>query len=52
MPTSSGTEAGSDRVGVLECEIDDMSPQLYGRVVDRLLATGALDVFYTAVTMK
>lgn len=47
-----GTEAGSERVVVLECEIDDMSPQLYGPLVDRLLAQGALDVFYTAVTMK
>jgi pyridinium-3,5-bisthiocarboxylic acid mononucleotide nickel chelatase len=47
-----GTEAGSDRVLVLECEIDDMSPQLYGPLVERLLGLGALDVFYTAVTMK
>jgi len=47
-----GGEATAERVIVLECELDDMSPQLCGPLVDRLLASGALDVFYTAVTMK
>ena len=47
-----GADATSERVMVLECELDDMSPQLFGPLVDRLLASGALDVFYTAVTMK
>jgi uncharacterized protein (DUF111 family) len=36
----------------VECEIDDMSPQLFGPVSDRLFAAGALDVFLTAVQMK
>jgi uncharacterized protein (TIGR00299 family) protein len=36
----------------IECEIDDMSPQLFGPVTDRLFAAGALDVFLTAVMMK
>jgi uncharacterized protein (TIGR00299 family) protein len=36
----------------LECEIDDMSPQLFGPVSDRLFAAGALDVFLTAAQMK
>jgi hypothetical protein len=36
----------------IECEIDDMSPQLFGPVSDRLFAAGALDVFLTAVQMK
>ena len=36
----------------IECEIDDMSPQLYGPLLDGLLAAGALDVFYTPVQMK
>jgi uncharacterized protein (TIGR00299 family) protein len=44
--------ANSERVVVLECEIDDMSPQLCGPLVERLLGGGALDAFYTAVTMK
>ena len=52
-----GREAGvphaaGDRVTVLECEIDDMNPQLFGVVMDRLYAAGALEVFYTPVQMK
>ena len=37
---------------MLECEIDDMNPQLFGPLMDRLYAAGALDVFYSAVQMK
>ena len=33
-------------------EIDDMNPQIYGVVIDALLAAGAQDVYYTAVQMK
>jgi uncharacterized protein (TIGR00299 family) protein len=36
----------------IECEIDDMNPQIFGPLMDRLLAEGALDVFYQAVQMK
>jgi uncharacterized protein (TIGR00299 family) protein len=36
----------------LECEIDDMNPQLFGPLLDQLLAAGAFDVFYTPVQMK
>jgi uncharacterized protein (TIGR00299 family) protein len=39
-------------VVVIESEIDDMNPQIFGVLMDRLLAEGALDVFYTAVQMK
>jgi uncharacterized protein (TIGR00299 family) protein len=39
-------------VVVIEAEIDDMNPQLFGMVMDRLLADGALDVFYTPIQMK
>jgi uncharacterized protein (DUF111 family) len=37
---------------MLECEIDDMNPQIFGVLMDRLYAAGALEVFYTAVQMK
>jgi len=37
---------------MLECEIDDMNPQLFGVVMDRLYAAGALEVFYVSVQMK
>jgi hypothetical protein len=36
----------------IECEIDDMNPQLFGPLMDRLAAAGALDVFYAPVQMK
>jgi uncharacterized protein (TIGR00299 family) protein len=37
---------------VVEAEIDDMNPQIFGVLMDRLLAAGALDVFYTPIQMK
>ena len=40
------------RVTVIECEIDDMNPQIFGVVMDRLYAAGALEVFYVPVQMK
>ena len=44
--------APSHSVVVIEAEIDDMNPQIFGVLMDRLLAGGALDVFYTAIQMK
>ena len=37
---------------MIECEIDDMNPQIFGVVMDRLYAAGALEVFYVPVQMK
>ena len=37
---------------MIEAEIDDMNPQIFGVLMDRLLAQGALDVFYTPIQMK
>jgi uncharacterized protein (TIGR00299 family) protein len=48
--TAEATEV--DRVVVLECEIDDMNPQIFGVVMDHLYAAGALDVYYVAAQMK
>ena len=45
-------QPNGDRVTVLECEIDDMNPQIFGVVMDRLYAAGALEVFYIPVQMK
>jgi uncharacterized protein (TIGR00299 family) protein len=42
----------ADRVVVLECEIDDMNPQIFGVVMDHLYAAGALDVYYVSAQMK
>jgi len=44
--------APSHTVVVIEAEIDDMNPQIFGVVMDKLLANGALDVFYTPIQMK
>ncbi|HUK36907.1 MAG TPA: nickel pincer cofactor biosynthesis protein LarC, partial [Vicinamibacterales bacterium] len=44
--------SSATRVVVLECEIDDMNPQLFGVAMDRLYAAGALEVFYVPVQMK
>jgi pyridinium-3,5-bisthiocarboxylic acid mononucleotide nickel chelatase len=41
-----------DTVIVLEANIDDLNPQVFGYVVDRLLEEGALDVFGMPVQMK
>jgi hypothetical protein len=45
-------EAGVHSVVVIEAEIDDMNPQIFGILIDRLMAAGALDVFYTPIQMK
>lgn len=49
--SKSGAKAES-RVAVLEASIDDMNPQIYGHLLDKLLSLGALDVFATPVQMK
>ena len=43
---------GTDDVVVLETTIDDMSPQLYEHVLERLLAAGARDAFLVPAIMK
>ena len=37
---------------LLETNIDDMPGEVFGYLMDRLLAAGALDVFYTPIMMK
>lgn len=37
---------------ILETNIDDMNPELYGYIEEKLFAQGALDVFRTAISMK
>jgi uncharacterized protein (TIGR00299 family) protein len=39
-------------VVVIETEIDDMNPQILGRLMDQLFAQGALDVYFTPIHMK
>lgn len=45
--------AGFDEeIAVIEANLDDMNPQIYGYVSEKLLAAGALDVYTTPVQMK
>src|SRR5712691_656937 len=44
--------AETDRVVMLETNLDDMNPQGYDLLIERLLARGALDVTLTPVIMK
>ena len=46
---------GTDKAGtldLLETNIDDMNPEIYGYLFERVLAAGALDVYLTPVVMK
>ena len=42
----------SDKVCLLECNIDDASGEMLGRAMEKLLAAGALDVHFTPCFMK
>ena len=50
LPEGEGLEA--DQVIQLETNIDDMNPQLYEAVMERLFENGALDVSLTPTIMK
>ena len=41
-----------EAITILEANVDDMTPQLFGYVMERTLQEGALDVFGTSVQMK
>ncbi len=43
---------GGDVVAVIETSVDDMSPEVYGYLVERALAAGALDITCSPVEMK
>ncbi len=47
-------EAGrwDETVAVIEANVDDMNPQIYGYFAERAFEAGALDVFSTPVQMK
>jgi len=42
----------TDIITCLETNLDDLSPEILGAVMDRLFTAGALDVFFTPVHMK
>jgi uncharacterized protein (DUF111 family) len=50
-PTSN-EQTGIEKIMVLEANLDDLSPQVLGYAMERLLTEGALDVFSVPVQMK
>ena len=44
--------SGKERVTVIETNIDDMNPQFYDYVMERLLEKGVQEVFLTPILMK
>jgi len=45
-------KTNSEMISVLEANLDDLNPQVFGYVMDRLLEEGALDIFGVPVQMK
>ena len=45
-------EATGERLFMIETNIDDLSPQILGHVMDRAFELGALDCYFTPVQMK
>lgn len=45
-------EANEERLWMIETNVDDMSPQIFGHVMERALAMGALDCYFTSIQMK
>jgi pyridinium-3,5-bisthiocarboxylic acid mononucleotide nickel chelatase len=52
VTTSLAAKTASETITVLEANLDDLNPQVFGYVMDRLLEEGALDVFGAPVQMK
>jgi uncharacterized protein (TIGR00299 family) protein len=50
--TGGGATPEAERLVAVETTVDDMSPQLYEPVIERLFEAGALDVYLTPVIMK
>ena len=50
IPSTDSTD--KEKALILECNIDDMNPEMYGYVMDTLFDLGADDVFITPIIMK
>jgi uncharacterized protein (TIGR00299 family) protein len=45
-------QAANDRVWVLECNLDDMNPELLTVAADKIIGAGAVDIFIASGLMK
>jgi uncharacterized protein (DUF111 family) len=52
IASDSVSKTACDTISVLEANLDDLNPQVFGYVMDRLLEEGALDAFGVPVQMK
>jgi uncharacterized protein (TIGR00299 family) protein len=52
VATTLAAKTTSETITVLEANLDDLNPQVFGYVMDRLLEEGALDAFGMPVQMK
>ena len=52
MSTHQMQNQGEVSQEIVECNIDDMNPELYQCIIDKLLNEGALDVYLTPIIMK
>jgi pyridinium-3,5-bisthiocarboxylic acid mononucleotide nickel chelatase len=52
MASSLAEKTSAETITVLEANLDDLNPQVFGYVMDRLLEEGALDAFGMPVQMK
>ena len=43
---------GNEIINVIETNIDNMNPEIYPYVIDRLIENGALDAYLTSIIMK
>jgi pyridinium-3,5-bisthiocarboxylic acid mononucleotide nickel chelatase len=52
LGTALSAGVAEEQITVLEASLDDLNPQVFGYVMDRLLAEGALDAFGMPLQMK
>jgi uncharacterized protein (DUF111 family) len=50
--SAKAVDAHGGTIRVLEANLDDMNPQIFGYLLEKALAAGALDVFATPIQMK
>lgn len=41
-----------EHVTILECQVDDITGETLGYIMEKVLSEGALDIYYTSVSMK
>ncbi len=52
LGTASEEKSGGHEAALIECNVDDMNPEFYDYLSERLFNAGASDVFYSDIIMK